>query len=436
MRQGKDTKTGEHPVTEDFSKIQTQWGSTARGFGSYSEDALKDLSRRVSTLCREITENTGILIFLSYGGLLGAQRNGRLIKHDFDIDVVFCSEKFNIEENCFKLCNYLISRNAALAVETNGQFKATMDIEGNTIKLEFFAGWISEGKFFQYFAVPGTVSEEDIFPLGEICLEGTKFPAPNKPIALLEAIYGKNWKVPDANFKYKLTKEDWKPFEFLFLSRMRDFWDGYYSKPTDQPVFSLDPSAFAIVVEKDLSSKDCIADFGCGNGRDSLYFAKKGHSVVSLDYSNSAVGYVSKIALSENLPLVAERLNVQSIPDTAQFIKNYFETFDVVYARFFTHAIDDIALNNFLKTAFKVARAGGRIYLEFRSRPDEIEESLYAKSLKYENGNHFRRLRSKTEMEERLEAVGFRLIESKIGKGMAVWKDEDPLVGRIIAEKF
>lgn len=422
-------------MSDDYSKIRTQWGSTARGFGSFSDEALQDLAQKVAGFVKEVADDTGISIFLSYGGLLGAVRNGRLIKHDFDIDLIFCSNREDLESNCSKLASYLLSRGAKLEVETNGQFKATVPIGGAAVQVEFFAGWVGDGKFFQYFAVPGTVPADDVFPLGEISLEGAAFPAPRNPIVLIEAIYGDNWRIPDPNFKYELSEDDWKPFSFLFLGRMRKFWDDYYAKAASQRVFVVHPSPFAIEIESGLHRGSRIVDFGCGNGRDSLHFAKNGHWVLSVDYSDSAVEYVRKLASSEGVGLHAEVLNVQSIPQTVQFGEKHADQFDVVYARFFTHAIDDLALHNFLKTAYTVVRHGGQLHIEFRARPDGVEESVYAASLNYENGEHFRRLRSRREMELQIEQAGLILEASKFGKGLAVWKDEDPLVGRMTAVK-
>lgn len=422
-------------MTDNFSKIQTQWGSVARGFGSFSEAELEKFAERISSFCKKITLDTGIPIFLSYGGLLGAVRNGKLIKHDFDIDVIFCSEDGKVPETCYQLTTYLTSYNAKLEIETNGQFKATVQIDNESVKFEFFAGWTSGGKFYQYFAIPGTISADKIFPLSEIMLEGASFPAPRDPVAVVEKIYGSNWVTPDPSFKYDLSSDDWAPFKFLFLSNMKKFWEGYYATPEKQRVFASQPSAFAIEMESVLGAKSVIADFGCGNGRDSIHFAKRGHEVFSVDYSSSAIEYVQRVAEDEGVQLRSETLNVQSIGQVVLFAEKHRSTFDAVYARFFTHAIDDIALKNFFMVANEILRPNAQLHIEFRTRPEGTDEAAYASSLMYENGDHFRRLRSMQEMETLVKQAGFSITQSVVAHGLAVWKQEDPLVGRIKCKK-
>lgn len=407
----------------------------ARGFGSFEQDELQKFLERVAAACNNATRVTGVPLFLSYGGLLGAVRNGRLIKYDFDIDVIFHCAENEVQDTCQKLSAYLVNQGSRLVPESNGQFKASIVIDGKMVQFEFFAGWATAGKYYQYFAVPGTVSESDILPLGEVLLEGVRFPAPRNPEVLLEAIYGPNWRSPDPNFRYQLSSKDWEPFKFLFFSNMKKFWEDYYSAPETQKVFVSDPSPFAELTLDTIENPARIADFGCGNGRDSIFFARNGHSVFSVDYSDSAISHVCKAAESESLSLETATLNIANIPQVAEFAMKYLESRDIVYARFFTHAISDIGLSNFVNLAKGMLVPGGEMRIEYRSRPDDVSEEAYAASLSYANGDHFRRLRSRPEMEEFFMGVGFTIVESLSSHGLAVWKDEDPLIGRLIIRK-
>lgn len=422
-------------MSDEFEKIETQWGSVARGFGSYRSEELSELANQISAFCREATKATGIQIFLSYGGLLGAVRDGKLIKHDFDIDLIFLCAEDEVIETCHRLIEYLISTGAKIDVETNGQFKAQIPFGMKRVKIEFFCAWNSGDRFFQYFAIPGTVSINDVLPLGEVMLEGVAFPAPRNPVAIVEEIYGRSWKVPDPKFRYKLSQSDWEPFRFLFLSQMKTFWDNYYANPSEQKVFVSSPSGFASYVNDQLSHSARIFEIGCGNGRDSLFFAQSGHSVVAADYSSSAVDYVNQICAQGNLKLDAKVLNVQSIAEIVSFGLQHQSQFDVVYARFFTHAIDDFGLINFLRLSHRILKETGYFYAEFRSRPDEVDERSFGEELQYENGDHFRRLRSKKEMQEHLSSAGLHIVHSQFAFGLAKWKNEDPFIGRITAKK-
>lgn len=74
---------------------------------------------------------------------------------------------------------------------------------------------------------------------------------------------------------------------------------------TDNFYFGLDPSEeLAEFVENGgLSPHSYVLDLGCGEGRDSLFLASKGHSVLAVDISKSAIEKLDRVARRRHLPV-------------------------------------------------------------------------------------------------------------------------------------
>jgi len=68
------------------------------------------------------------------------------------------------------------------------------------------------------------------------------------------------------------------------VSSNENYWDKFY-KNIELSV----PSQFCVMVATEVAADPCIIEFGCGNGRDSLYLAGQNHAVCALDLSHEAV---------------------------------------------------------------------------------------------------------------------------------------------------
>lgn len=89
----------------------------------------------------------------------------------------------------------------------------------------------------------------------------------------------------------------------------------YYEKYADEFVDStlnVDMSCLYWEFEKHLSTKCRILDLGCGSGRDSLYFSKKGYDVVAVDPSSAMCEKTQEIAKVQVLKRKAEDLDFEN----------------------------------------------------------------------------------------------------------------------------
>ncbi|WP_183407343.1 class I SAM-dependent methyltransferase [Massilia aurea] len=415
--------------------ITTQWGSQARPFRAYSDDELMSLLNHVSELMNEIKIETGISVFLSYGCLLGAVRSGKVIPHDFDIDAGFIIPDGTVEsilQTADSLISFLIKRDFRITAQSNGHFKAAYYGSEYSVDIEFFAAWTDGPSFYHYFAVRGSEISDQILPLDTISLSGVDFPAPKNPETLVAAIYGENWRNPDPDFKYSLTAEDWVNFKFLFIDSNKGFWDRYYSNQFDNKVWLESPSQFAAFVGSNNSRDTRLLDIGCGNGRDSIFFATLGFDVTCVDYSQAALDVCKATADRRNLSITTEALSVTSFADVFKFSAENSEKFGIVYARFFLHAIDENSERNLLRLAFSVIEPGGKFVLEYRCL---ATDGSNAHEVNYENGQHYRRLIQQEIFKQAAIVAGFEVEYSTLGRGHAKFRNEDPLIGRMVLTK-
>lgn len=110
---------------------------------------------------------------------------------------------------------------------------------------------------------------------------------------------------------------------------MPGIWDTMYS--SDPSFFGDGPSNFAVFCYKEFQKQNVkrILELGCGQGRDTLFFASKNIEVYTIDSSKVAVDMVSKFAKEKNLPIHAKTFDARS---TLPFHDSYF---DAVYSHMF-----------------------------------------------------------------------------------------------------
>lgn len=204
-------------------------------------------------------------------------------------------------------------------------------------------------------------------------------------------------------------------------TEINEYWDYYYlhSKPKK------DPSSFAKFIGELYPERRYILDLGCGDGRDSAFFAEQGRSVVGVDASVAAIEVCRSrcVGNDENCRFLIGSVtdgSLKSIMLTSGFaVKN-----SIIYSRFFLHAVTEDVEDCLLAAASEFLHKGALLCMEFRTTDDE-------KLAKYEK-EHFRRFISPDAVMSKCRNYGMRPIYVNIGKGLAPYKGEDPIVARMI----
>jgi len=135
-----------------------------------------------------------------------------------------------------------------------------------------------------------------------------------------------------------------------------------------------------------------LLDLGCGSGKDSIYFAKKGLDVTAVDFSKTGLDKISKNI--DNLKIVNQSL------ENLKFKPN---SFDIIYAHLSLHYFDDRTTSKIFIKLHSILKKNGLIFIKCKSTDDilfgkgkKIEPNMYRRN------NHIRHFFSKDYMQDKL----------------------------------
>ena len=204
----------------------------------------------------------------------------------------------------------------------------------------------------------------------------------------------------------------------------KTYWREFYSRHK----IGVEPSLFAKLVYKNylLESINCdtnkyaesnapsLLELGCGNGRDSLYFANNGIDTTAIDQVQEEVeflnGYAKTLQDSKQSP------QTKNIPrflcgDFTQLDSFSFQRqFDCIYSRFTLHSVSKAQQDKTLADCLKYCKDGGILSVEVRGE----KNSLCRKGKAVENetnafiyDNHYRRFLNFTQTLQEIKSLRF-----------------------------
>jgi cyclopropane fatty-acyl-phospholipid synthase-like methyltransferase len=201
------------------------------------------------------------------------------------------------------------------------------------------------------------------------------------------------------------------------------YWNEFYAKDdlTKRPL----PSQFATFVAGELNSPRRLIDFGCGNGRDALFFSSLGHAVTGVDASSQAVEHCAKVAaaLGEPAQFVASQIDDPALPGRIPDV----DLPTVVYARFFLHAITEQEQAEFLTCAASLTAPGDVMAVEYRTVRDISNEKV--------TGSHYRRYLDPFAFQRDAASHGFEPTYAVEGFGYAKYLNDDAYVARCLLRR-
>ena len=207
------------------------------------------------------------------------------------------------------------------------------------------------------------------------------------------------------------------------FDRDRNYWNDFYlvSNKIDNP------SRFAMYVSSYLKKGKTLLDIGCGNGRDSIYFAGLGVKVIGIDASNVAI---DKLSLSE-------KSGLRFLCDDFVNSSIYMNKFNYCYSRFSLHAITARQEEILLRNIYHCLEKDGILFIETRSINDELcGKGVCVEKNAYVFNDHFRRFIVKEELEEVLKKMRLKIDYSEESRDFAPYGSENPSVIRIMASKI
>jgi len=179
----------------------------------------------------------------------------------------------------------------------------------------------------------------------------------------------------------------------------KPFWESYYKKKEEIKY----PSDFAKFCNGIIKPNSKIIELGCGNGRDSYYFGKQGHEVIGIDYAIKSIDVNNNHFVKK---------------DVIKFLKEYKTPYDIIYARFFLHAMPMFKVKKIIDLSYGIFMAEARSINDISFKDD-----------------HKRYLIDGNKLLEYFIKNKYKILYFKEGKDMAIYKDQNPTIIRIIAER-
>lgn len=207
------------------------------------------------------------------------------------------------------------------------------------------------------------------------------------------------------------------------------YWNAFYASAHPEIA---EPSTFARHCLQWMEQDHSVFELGCGNGRDARFFAAQGLKVIACDRSQVAIDKLSANAANASFKHMPRFI----VEDMGDIKASHPGDLDFVYSRFTLHAVTEKEATGALTWSQSALRPGGRILIEARS----VKGSLYGKGEQVErdafiHDGHYRRFLRLDELTSELEGKGFVIEDSLESDGIAVFRDDDPVVIRLMATK-
>jgi hypothetical protein len=371
-------------------------------------------------------------IFLIYGSLLGAVREGGFIGHDIDLDAGFICRATDgpgaaaeLRELAFGLID------AGYVVESFRTHLHVTDSAGTRIDV-FHLYFDKADQLCLPFGIAGTttVTRADWRGVEDFDLPGGRGAVPVNKEQFVEHLYGTDWRSPKPGFHWPHDRTG-RAEEGRLPQQMHEeiYWANFYAHANHAG-----GSTFFDFVNGRSDTPNVVIDVGCGDGRDSFAFGAAGRSVTGLDRSHVAVAYAERHARELGL---GDRVRFRSVDvsDTERLSDLVREVVDsspdapvLYYLRFFLHSIPEEVQDALLGVIESLARPGDMFAAEFRTDQDQARKHVHRKHYRrYQNGAAFgAALR---------EQRGFDVLYEQESTGLSPYREEDPMLYRVIARR-
>ena len=200
-----------------------------------------------------------------------------------------------------------------------------------------------------------------------------------------------------------------------------NYWNKFYKTKS----ITIESTFAKFTYKKIKNKKSKLLDIGCGNGRDSYYFNRKGFIVTGIDISQKAIQKNSKNKI--------KNLSFKKFDIGKDKIKGKF---DIIYCRFFVHTVDELLENKLIELIKSSKNKGTKVFFEFRNYKDKIFGKFNAedhnKVIEFEKG-HFRRIIDPRIFKKKfLLKTKSKLIYQKNGINLSIVKKDNPNLSRMI----
>lgn len=412
-----------HPLAVD------KMGHLTRVFSETGEEVRHQVVDGVGQALADLRDE-GYDAHLSYGCLLGAVRDGRMIGHDSDADLAYLSahtSPADVIRESYAMERALRRRGWRVLRMSGADLKLFHRLgDGRTVHIDVFGAFHVGDTFYQLGGRSGRLPREALTPVSQVTLEGVELPAPGRPEAVLEFLYGPGWRVPDPAFANVDPPEGLRRLSGWLHGVRTDVigWNELYRDRRAEIPWR--PSPFARWADALLGDGTPIAEIGCGTGRDCAWFVRRGRPVRAYDYAGTAIRQTRRRLVRAGAgaaDVAALALNDRRsvLVAGAELARSPLPT--SLYARGVVGCLDDEARDHLWLLASMSLRRGGTLLLEFAATgTDEPSDPA---------GLH--RRTDPADVIAGIRRRGGVVDHVDVGPGLDFFDRPDPRVARIVA---
>lgn len=198
------------------------------------------------------------------------------------------------------------------------------------------------------------------------------------------------------------------------------YWDQFYTKTHIGQAQK--PSDFADYVNRNFLDMTQLVEFGCGSGQDVRVLGSQCKRFWAIDQSPVAISFCRKMDHAGKY-IVGGLAVLEQVLSDAIALKDR----TLLYSRFVLHAMSKEDQDRFVHIVGNNQIEDLTIALEYRVLEDAKLFKLYP--------DHERYYVDHIQLVKKIEALGFVVAVSLQAQGLSKFKNEDPMLGRLIASR-
>lgn len=206
----------------------------------------------------------------------------------------------------------------------------------------------------------------------------------------------------------------------------KDYWENFYSS-AGAPA---EPSLFAQYVAREyLQGNSSVVELGCGNGRDSIYFASKGMRVMAVDQCKHQIRLLNQTHEGSSVNFVAKDFTVMEPTNDH----------NAVYSRFTLHSVSEKSEDRVISWSAAQLKTGNPFLIEARGLNNElfgVGKQVEGERDAFVHDNHYRRFIHLPQITKKLERVGFSIVQAEEASGFSPYNGTDETFIRVAAIKI
>lgn len=211
----------------------------------------------------------------------------------------------------------------------------------------------------------------------------------------------------------------------------KQFWNSYYHQHAKDKEIRNSSSFAEFCFKKFFVKKNLrIIELGAGNGRDAIFFARKHINVLAIDQSADAIQHEKDMLH----PDYSQYLDCKELDFVNEDYTKY-EPIDAFYSRFTIHSITQKNEELLLPKLYQSLKQNGLLCIEVRT----INDPIYGQGEYIDKDTYFtdhkRRFINSKEFLAKALKLGFHLVYFTEENNLSVYKDDNPVLMRIILKK-